>query len=62
MKNKKACKNCKLLTTKKKCPSCGSDDLVGNWKGLVIIFDPENSKIAKKMEITTPGEYALKLR
>jgi len=28
----------------------------------VVIIDPEHSEIAKKMQITLPGRYALKAR
>lgn len=58
----KACKICKKITTKKKCPDCGSTELVKDWKGIIYVFDPENSVIAEKMNIKLPGEYALKLR
>jgi RNA polymerase subunit RPABC4/transcription elongation factor Spt4 len=35
-----------------------SDD----WIGEVIIFDPSTSRIAKVMNITKPGRYALRVR
>jgi DNA-directed RNA polymerase subunit E" len=58
----KACKTCKRIVTKRKCPVCGSTDLVKDWKGIIYIFDPDRSEIAKKMNIKMPGQYALKLR
>lgn len=58
----KACKKCKRITTEKKCPACGSQELTPHFRGLVIILDVEKSQIAKEMRIEIPGEYALKVR
>jgi DNA-directed RNA polymerase subunit E" len=33
-----------------------------NWSGFLIIVDPENSPIAQELQITLPGEYALRVR
>jgi len=33
-----------------------------NWSGFLIVVDPENSDIAKELNITLPGEYALRVR
>lgn len=60
MKNLLACKNCHLLTDKERCPIC-SDQTIKRWRGYVIIRDPKKSQIAKKMNITKPGKYALKV-
>jgi len=57
-----ACKKCKAITNQKICPVCGSREISQNWKGLFIVFDPEKSEIAKKINITTKGKYALKVR
>ena len=61
MKSINACKSCHLLTDKERCPNC-ADTTVNRWTGYVIIRDPEHSQIAKKMNITKPGKYALKVR
>jgi DNA-directed RNA polymerase subunit E" len=58
---KKACKNCQKLTEENVCPVCGSTELSNRWTGLVIIINTE-SEIAKKLNITVPGEYALKVQ
>lgn len=58
----KACRNCRLITTSDSCPSCGSSSLSSDWLGYVIILDPENSVIAKRLGITRSGKYALKVR
>ncbi len=54
-----ACRKCKLLFEGKKCPRCGGEG-TRNWQGMVVIFDVE-SEIAKKLGITQPGKYALKV-
>ncbi|EMR75637.1 DNA-directed RNA polymerase, subunit E'' [Thermoplasmatales archaeon SCGC AB-540-F20] len=61
MKGLGACRNCHRLTEKDRCPIC-SDQTVKRWSGYVIIRDPAKSQIAKKMNITKPGKYALKVR
>lgn len=53
------CRNCKRFTTEKECVICKSTSLSVSWKGLVIINNPQDSEIAKVMEITVPGKYAL---
>ena len=57
-----ACKKCNRLLKTKKCKICDSIDVTEKWKGRVVIFDTEKSEIAKKMEITFPGQYALKVK
>jgi DNA-directed RNA polymerase subunit E" len=44
------------------CPHCGSNSLTEDWSGYVIITHPEESEIAREMEVTEPGKYALKVR
>ncbi len=61
MKPLNACKNCHLITEKDRCPYC-SEQTLKRWQGYVIIRDPVRSQIAKKMNITKPGKYALKVR
>jgi DNA-directed RNA polymerase subunit E" len=56
-----ACRSCKTLTTGRICPNCKSKDLSSEWIGLVIIIDVEKSEIAKKLDVTKPGRYALKV-
>lgn len=57
-----ACKKCKIIISGKECPICKERNLSPNWSGLLVIMDPENSEIAKKMNISVPGRYALKVR
>lgn len=60
----KACLNCKLLVPLKVeiCPNCSSRDFTEDWEGLIILLDPDNSEIAKVLEKSKPGKYALKVR
>jgi DNA-directed RNA polymerase subunit E" len=58
----KACKSCHLITTANFCPNCKTSTLSDDWIGELIVFDPDKSMIAKYMEITKPGRYALRVR
>jgi DNA-directed RNA polymerase subunit E" len=44
------------------CPVCKDDKTTDNWSGIVVILDPEKSKIAKTIGVNVPGAYALKVR
>jgi len=59
----KACRKCKALVPKNApvCPVCGSQDFTLEWSGVAIIIDPNNSRIAKVLEISKPGKYVVKL-
>ncbi|MGQ0534795.1 MAG: transcription elongation factor subunit Spt4 [Methanobacteriota archaeon] len=58
----KACRDCHFVTELDSCPSCKSTNLSKDWLGLVVVLDAKKSVIAKKMNIDTPGKYALKVR
>lgn len=57
----KACKNCKFIFEGEKCPKCGSEESNETFKGKIIIIKPEESEIAKKLNIKEKGVYAIKL-
>jgi DNA-directed RNA polymerase subunit E" len=57
-----ACRECHRIVSGSSCPSCGSSSLSRDWSGYVLIIDPELSEIASKLNITTAGTYALKVR
>lgn len=59
---KKVCKGCKLFVTGEVCPICKKNQFSTNWKGRIIILNPEKSGIAKKIGATIAGEYAIKVR
>ncbi|MFT4923897.1 MAG: hypothetical protein ACI8XM_003129 [Haloarculaceae archaeon] len=44
------------------CEACGSTSLTEDWAGYVVISHPERSQIAEEMDVTEPGQYALKVR
>ena len=56
-----ACRKCKCVTSGKVCPACKSSDLTPDWEGIVVIVNPEESRIAKTLKITVKGKYALKV-
>lgn len=62
MRKPKACKNCKMIVEGDTCPICKGNQLVENWKGKIIILDPEKSEIAKKLNIKQKGSFALKTK
>ncbi|MDD3083851.1 MAG: DNA-directed RNA polymerase, subunit E'' [Candidatus ainarchaeum sp.] len=62
MGKEKACRECRFLIEEgEKCPNCGNATFTTFWRGYVIIINPENSEIAKKMGIAKMGKYALRL-
>ncbi len=60
--SEKACTSCHFITKDNTCPRCKSPSLSDDFGGLLIVFDPENSAIAKSMNIKEKGRYALKVR
>jgi DNA-directed RNA polymerase subunit E" len=60
--SEKACPVCHLITRENVCPKCKTSSLSDDFSGLVIMFDPEGSAIAKAMNIKEKGRYALKVR
>ncbi|UWG48891.1 Transcription elongation factor Spt4/RpoE2, zincfinger protein [Halanaeroarchaeum sp. HSR-CO] len=62
--NRLACRECHHIVDpdENACPYCGSTTLTEDWAGYVVITHPEQSEIATKMEVSEPGEYALKVR
>lgn len=59
----KACKVCKKIYEEgDKCPFCESKEFTEGFKGKVIITDAERSEIAKKLNITKKGSFAIKTR
>jgi len=58
----KVCRECHRVVEGEACVICGTTHLSEDWAGYVVIIDPEHSDIAKKMNITMPGRYALKVR
>jgi RNA polymerase subunit RPABC4/transcription elongation factor Spt4 len=36
------------------------EDFTDNWKGKVVVFNPDESEIAKSLKISKKGEFAVK--
>jgi DNA-directed RNA polymerase subunit E" len=60
--SEKACANCHFISKENVCPKCRSTSLSEDFGGIVIVFDPANSAVAKTMKIKDKGRYALKVR
>jgi DNA-directed RNA polymerase subunit E" len=60
--SEKACSECHFVTTRNMCPKCKSSNLSDDFSGILIIFDPEGSAIAKAIHIKEKGRYALRVR
>jgi DNA-directed RNA polymerase subunit E" len=58
----KACKNCRFISNGPVCPNCKSTNLSDDWSGLVVIMNAESSEVAKRMGISAPGRYAIRVR
>jgi DNA-directed RNA polymerase subunit E" len=56
----KACKDCKRIVKGNICPVCKTKNTTRSFQGVVVIFDTE-SEIAKKLNITAPGKYAIRV-
>jgi len=50
-----------MLTEEDQCPKCNSPT-TQYWSGFLGVCDPEKSEIAQRLEIKTPGKYAVKVR
>ena len=57
---KRACRNCKRILKGTTCPVCKVSNITTSFQGTIVIFDV-NSEIAKKMGVTAPGKYAIKV-
>ena len=58
----RACRNCKSLTEENICPVCKGTEFSDDFSGLLIILDPDHSILAEKLDTTSAGTYALKIR
>ncbi len=56
-----ACRKCKFVTVGKVCPACKSSDLTPDWQGVVLIVNPDGSRIASTLGISVKGKYARKV-
>jgi DNA-directed RNA polymerase subunit E" len=59
----KACVSCRTLVDREAqvCPNCGSKEFTDDWSGIIIAIEPESSELARTLNITGKGRYAVKL-
>ena len=62
MPTKKVCKKCKIFVEGDTCPNCSGNQFNETWKGRIFVFKPEESELAKKMNISKKGTYAIKTK
>lgn len=63
MKKQKACRICNMIyDTGDRCPNCNSKESNDSFKGRIVVKDPEKSEIAKKLNIKSKGNFAIKSR
>jgi DNA-directed RNA polymerase subunit E" len=43
------------------CLRCPNAPVTTDWQGFVVIMHPDRSEVAKRLNITSPGSYALKV-
>lgn len=60
MAKQKACKICKRIFEGDQCPQCESKEFSENFKGRVVVLNPENSEIAEKLNLKEKGNYTIK--
>jgi len=61
MAAQKVCKHCRAIYEGSTCTQCGSQDSAENFKGKMVILNPEKSEIAKNVKISKKGAYAVKV-
>jgi len=63
MTKDKVCKICNAIyESGSKCPKCDSGESTDSYKGKVIVFNPEKSEVAKKLNLKSKGIFAIKTR
>ena len=62
-KNPFACSECHMILPDgvDQCPHHPSAPVSSDWSGYVVVMDPSRSEIANRLNIVTPGNYALKV-
>jgi DNA-directed RNA polymerase subunit E" len=60
MPKEKACRKCRFIHGKDKCPKCGSNIISESWKGRIEVVNPEKSEIAKDLKLIEKGSYSIK--
>jgi len=58
----KACKICNTIYEGEKCSKCDSRESTENFKGRIVLLNPEKSEIAPKLKLKDKGNFAIKTR
>ncbi len=56
------CRECHRVIDGEACAICGGGTLSTDWAGYLIIIKPDESEVARRMNIKLAGRYALKVR
>jgi DNA-directed RNA polymerase subunit E" len=51
----KVCKKCKVFVEHDKCPICQGTKFTETWKGRIIVMNPEQSELARKLHLDKKG-------
>ncbi len=62
MTKPKACKMCSTIYEEDRCPKCDAKEYTENFKGRIIVLNPEKSEIAPKLKLKSKGNFAIKIR
>ena len=62
MPKPKACKICNTIYEEDKCPKCDSRESTDNFKGRIVVLNPEQSEIANKLNLKSKGNFAMRTR
>ena len=62
MAKEKACLNCRAIFEGEKCPVCNETTHSDSFKGIVHVFSPKESEVAKNMKINEKGKFAIKTK
>jgi DNA-directed RNA polymerase subunit E" len=62
MTKQKACKICKTIYEGEKCPKCDSKESTENFRGRIVLLNPEKSEIAHKLKLKDKGNFAIKIK
>jgi RNA polymerase subunit RPABC4/transcription elongation factor Spt4 len=58
----KACRNCRTLYEGSKCSKCGAVEGLDSFKGKISVLNPEQSEIARELDLKEKGLFAIRLR
>ena len=59
---RKVCRKCRIFVKGEQCPVCKGSNFSESWNGRINILNDEKSEIAKKINLNSNGEYAIKVR